>query len=295
MRGPANPPDFLTVDPASRSLTRGEGMSGDTQSYWLLSNDREIALGAHPTIVGRDIGCDFVVEGDPLVSRRHACFSISGGVPSVEDLGSRNGVYVDGQRIEALRKLRGRETVQVGGIQLRIEVRRAAWTGESTRQSPTRKSSETAETLSRDDETGRANVFTLLGGVAEKALKLGNSAEAVRVLRPALDMVLEEARHRGQLDLETHDMSLQFACRLADATARSEWLDYVFKLQTALKAPPPARTVDALYRLARRVRMNDLETLRQLVATLEARRRSFGASEKFLVSRLEGLIRIFQG
>lgn len=270
-------------------------MLGGEQSYWLLSGDREIALGAHPTIVGRDISCDFVVEGDPLVSRRHACFSIAGGVPSVEDLGSRNGVYVDGERIEALRKLRGRETVQVGGMQLRIEVRNAAWSAETTRQSPTRRASVTAETLSRDDETGRANVFTLLGGVAEKALKLGNSTEAVRVLRPPLELVLEEAGRRGELDSETRDMALQFACRLADATARAEWLDYVFKLQNALGAPPPASFVDELYRLARRVRMTDLETLRQLVATLEARRSHFGASEKFLASRMEGLIRIFQG
>ncbi len=270
-------------------------MSGREQSYWLLSNDREIALGTHPTIVGRDISCDFVVEGDPLVSRRHACFSISGGVPRVEDLGSRNGVYVNGERIEALRKLQGRETVQVGGIQLRIEVRKVVWPAETTRQSPTRKASATAETLSRDDETGRANVFTLLAGVAEKALKLGNSAEAVRVLRPPLDMVLEEAQRRKQLDGDTRDMALQFACRLADATTRGEWLDYVFKLQNALGQPPPANVVDELYRLARRVRMNDLETLRQLVATLEARRARFGASEKFLVSRMEGLIRILQG
>ena len=151
--------------------------------------------------------------------------------------------------------------------------------------------------LAQDDPLERARAALALSRyeLAEKALKLGNSTEAVRVLRPPLELVLEEAGRRGELDSETRDMALQFACRLADATARAEWLDYVFKLQNALGAPPPASFVDELYRLARRVRMTDLETLRQLVATLEARRSHFGASEKFLASRMEGLIRIFQG
>lgn len=270
----------------------GETVLGEKQAFWLLGSEREVALGDYPTIVGRDGTCDWVVSDDPLVSRRHACFSTRDGVARVEDLNSRNGVYVDGARIEGAFELRGQETVRVGSLQLRLEVRQQLWPASAVNMAEPRKGSATADTLARGDDTDQANVFELLGGVAEKALKLGNTAEAVRVLRPALQLVLEEAERRGSLDPQSQLTALGFACRLAEASSDPHWLDYVFRLQTVLRRPPPAEVVNLLYRLVRRARPADLETLRQLVTTLSAHRASFGASEKFLVSRIEGLLRV---
>lgn len=267
-------------------------MLGEKQAYWLLGSQREVALGEYPTIVGRDGTCDLVVSDDPLVSRRHACFTMQGGVARVEDLNSRNGVYVDGARIEGAYELRGQETVRVGSMQFRLEVRQSLWPASQLNMAEPRKGSATADTLARGDDTDQANVFELLGGVAEKALKLGNAAEAVRVLKPALQLVLEEAERRGSLDPESQLTALNFACRLAEASADAQWLEYVFRLQTVLRRPPPAQIVDQLYGLVRKVRPTDLETLRQFVAALSAARGSFGASEKFLVSRIEGLLRV---
>jgi len=49
-------------------------------------------------IVGRDPGCDIVIP-DPYVSRRHARIFYRDGRWYIEDLGSRNGTYVDGEDI----------------------------------------------------------------------------------------------------------------------------------------------------------------------------------------------------
>lgn len=49
--------------------------------------------------LGRDDGCDVVVL-HPSVSRRHALLRSDGAGWMIEDLGSKNGIRVDGQRIE---------------------------------------------------------------------------------------------------------------------------------------------------------------------------------------------------
>ncbi|MBX3185090.1 MAG: FHA domain-containing protein [Polyangiaceae bacterium] len=260
----------------------------DPPTHWLLGLGRAIRLGAYPTVVGREETCDLVIVDDPLVSRRHASFFISQGQPRVEDLMSRNGVFVEGQRVERARALSPGEQVQLGSVTLRVEERLLSEL--ETPAPSTRLSSTTADTLGPDSEHG--TVFALLGGVAQKALKLGNLTEAERVLAPALELVLSEAERLGRLDGPTHQQSLSFACQLAAATRRPEWLSYPIKLQLALERPPPAEIVDQLYQLIVKIERPELAPLRDLVRCLNGRREALSASERFLASRVEGLLRL---
>lgn len=54
-------------------------------------------LGAGETLAGRGDDSNIFL-GDVTVSRRHARFLVDGAVLSVEDLGSTNGTYVNGER-----------------------------------------------------------------------------------------------------------------------------------------------------------------------------------------------------
>ena len=57
----------------------------------------DLADGEH--VVGVGDGCELAIVA-PGVSRRHALLSVADGVCSVRDLGSRNGTYVNGRRVE---------------------------------------------------------------------------------------------------------------------------------------------------------------------------------------------------
>jgi hypothetical protein len=57
-----------------------------------------VALLGH-TLVGRSSACTLRID-DPLASGEHARLSFADGAWSVRDLGSRNGTWVDGARIE---------------------------------------------------------------------------------------------------------------------------------------------------------------------------------------------------
>ncbi len=64
-------------------------------------------------VIGRGLDCDVVVK-DTKASRRHCQVTRSGSAFVVEDLGSKNGTYVDGERIKAAVQLKPNQTFKVG-------------------------------------------------------------------------------------------------------------------------------------------------------------------------------------
>ena len=73
-------------------------------------------------VIGRDSLTDLVVP-DAEVSRRHARIYMQGGGYVLEDLGSTNGCFVNGQRLSGPQPLRSGDTIMFGEkITLKYEV-----------------------------------------------------------------------------------------------------------------------------------------------------------------------------
>jgi hypothetical protein len=72
-------------------------------------------------VVGRNAGCDAVIADDATVSAQHARVYHRGDDLYVEDLGSTNGTFVNGQRLVAERLLRVGDVVAIGATELRFE------------------------------------------------------------------------------------------------------------------------------------------------------------------------------
>ena len=75
-------------------------------------------------VVGRR-AADLVVD-DPQVSRRHAGLNPAGDALEVEDLGSLNGTWVNGARIDGLVRLAPGDQVRVGDTTFEVEAVPAA-------------------------------------------------------------------------------------------------------------------------------------------------------------------------
>jgi pSer/pThr/pTyr-binding forkhead associated (FHA) protein len=69
-------------------------------------------------VIGRE-GCEIVLP-DPEVSRRHAALRSVGDGIGIEDLGSLNGTFVNGERISEPVALKAGDTVQLGNTIWRI-------------------------------------------------------------------------------------------------------------------------------------------------------------------------------
>lgn len=72
-----------------------------------------------PVIVGRSPGADIVIAAS-YVSGRHAQFRLMGQNLFVEDLGSTNGTFVNGNRISAPAALKNNDIVSVGDVSIRV-------------------------------------------------------------------------------------------------------------------------------------------------------------------------------
>lgn len=76
---------------------------------------REVPLAGHTIVVGRDESADIRVD-DKKVSRRHAAFKLIDGEPWVEDLGSSNGVRLNGKKINRRARFDYGSSIRVGGF-----------------------------------------------------------------------------------------------------------------------------------------------------------------------------------
>ncbi|HTI37938.1 MAG TPA: FHA domain-containing protein [Vicinamibacterales bacterium] len=89
--------------------------------YSVRRGQEEFALGEGDNLIGRHPDARVYID-HPSVSRRHALISIRGGGAAIEDLGSRNGTFVDGHRVEARTDLHPGAIVGAGPIVMTFEV-----------------------------------------------------------------------------------------------------------------------------------------------------------------------------
>ena len=92
--------------------------SGNT---WVIWGNRSIALAEGDTILGRAL--DATIRFDvPGVSRRHARVSVEGANVTVEDLGSQNGTYVRGEKINGRAALEDGDELRLGPVSMLIRL-----------------------------------------------------------------------------------------------------------------------------------------------------------------------------
>lgn len=70
-------------------------------------------------LVGRDEGCDVILTSKD-VSRRHARFFFRGGELLVEDLGSHNGVFLAGAKVEKATKVPAGASLEIGDVKVSV-------------------------------------------------------------------------------------------------------------------------------------------------------------------------------
>jgi len=86
-----------------------------TIKYWLVWETRQVPLSEGTNILGR--APDAEVWIDALgVSRHHAQITLSGADAMVEDLGSKNGTYLRGERLTTPCRLADGDQIRLGSV-----------------------------------------------------------------------------------------------------------------------------------------------------------------------------------
>jgi hypothetical protein len=87
----------------------------------LLVSGRRLLLAPRGATIGRSRDCDIVLE-DSSVSRRHAELRPGGHGWTVEDLGSTNGVRVNGSTVYGPHEVRTGDRIEVGSTEMLFEI-----------------------------------------------------------------------------------------------------------------------------------------------------------------------------
>ena len=77
-----------------------------------LLPDQQIPLDIDCFVIGRESDCHLAVSS-PGVSRRHAELLLEDGQWSIEDLRTRNGTWVNGQRIQGRTRLNHNDEIRI--------------------------------------------------------------------------------------------------------------------------------------------------------------------------------------
>lgn len=234
----------------------------------------DIELPPGTFVIGRAASCQLSLD-DPLVSRHHAQLVVEGELVTVEDMGSRNGVKVNGELISGRYSVQDKDQIVIGGQELKYLARRENM----------------GDTLIQP-ATQRVPTFGLLGILADKAFALGRADEAERLLTELLDQVLGDLEAGREVKPEMFERSTEYAMKLASATGSARWVEYLFRAFAAIRRPCPVAMVDQLYSLVRRVERVSLSALRTYIEVLRENSGTLGPAERFLVSRIEGLERL---
>ncbi|MDH3729311.1 MAG: FHA domain-containing protein [Myxococcales bacterium] len=196
--------------------------------------------------IGRSSRCNLAVA-DGLVSRRHAVLHVGPDAVVLEDLGSRNGVAVNGVRINSRRPLKHMDRVYIGSQELvlidaaKITERHdtdehmvcdscGAINGRAKRycgDCGERLHSNAGATIKEQSgisveppdhnwgdssSTHTARALDVLGDIAAKAITMGRFDEAERMLVSHLDTLLERALRGHPLsDSDKDDPEAMFA------------------------------------------------------------------------------------
>jgi DNA-binding winged helix-turn-helix (wHTH) protein len=103
----------------AEDVARREMLPGDDARAWIIWAWGQAALKDGEQLVGRDTDVAVWLES-PSVSRHHARICVSETEATIEDLGSKNGTYVRGNRVLAPVPLDDGDEIRVGTMLLRF-------------------------------------------------------------------------------------------------------------------------------------------------------------------------------
>jgi FHA domain-containing protein len=151
--------------------------------YWLRYCGTRFPVRLGETVVGRSAYCTIVVS-DPSVSRQHAALRNLGEQVMIEDLGSHNGTFINGERVQGSRQILPGDTILLGSAAIELI---------GTRELPGARAPTTGVMipLLAPDDTSTATQTALatpeaIDTMIVRAMQRGRPADLVQLIRNAI-------------------------------------------------------------------------------------------------------------
>lgn len=247
---------------------------------------QEFDLPRGATILGRSSDCHVTIE-DPLVSRHHARIVLEGDRAVLYDLGSRNGVKVNGQAVREPTELKDGDRLRIGTQEIvfcRVEAApnpTAKTTGflrhcarcrmpypQEVGACPSCGATEALEEETLSGQFGAAAQaiwsVELFLEVLERALSLQRFEDVNRILRRATIQVEERIVRGDPIDGPQLAKLADGAARASIALADSTWGLWVAQVYRRVPLVMPEQVVERLAALVAQFPVDMAEPIEQL-------------------------------
>lgn len=88
--------------------------------FVLVVNGVAFALREGRNVIGREASAQIRLESS-AVSRSHAAVTVTGEDANLQDLGSRNGTFLNGEKLEAARSVRAGDEIRIAQFAIRFQ------------------------------------------------------------------------------------------------------------------------------------------------------------------------------
>jgi hypothetical protein len=230
-------------------------------------------LAAGETLIGRSAACHVTIE-DPLVSRQHARVVVAGEEAFVEDLGSRNGVRLNGNLIQGRSPIHDGDRLRIGTQEMVVcraetsPLAQARATGvlrlcagcklpypREVLACPhcgvTEQTDEDTLSGSMGQVQQRAWSLQLLVEALDRAIRLGRSTDAHRILERATNQIEEMMSTDQDFAHEQVTAVAVGGLRVSIVSKDPTWGRWVLRLYRGRGILPPKEVTDAILELVR--------------------------------------------
>ncbi len=248
-------------------------------SFAIRYAGRDFPLAEGRFSIGRSEESQLCLD-DPVASRHHAQVLVKDGEVYLEDLNSRNGVFLNEVRVEGRPVLKHGDKIRIG-LQEMILIRRS---GRGR-----------AETLIQRQTASRVNPFGVLGGLAEKAIGMGRGDEAERIVGRQIEAIITRIESGAAIDNDDFDKAASYSLKIAELTRKSRWVTNLFRLYAGKVKLMDAEMVNLLYSLGPKLNEPSARPfLRDYVTSLSPMIETYDPGQRFVVKRLEGLEQVLR-
>ena len=115
---------------SEREPAVGEAAKADPRQGWLVGSTAEVALLPGENIIGRE-GDGIILVKSSTVSRRHARITLDPSGATIEDLGSKNGTYLNDRRVEAPTPVADGDQIRIGSLLFTFRLSQSSTTTET--------------------------------------------------------------------------------------------------------------------------------------------------------------------
>lgn len=267
------------------------------QHFRLRYRAHDIELPPGEFVIGRSEDCQLSID-DAMVSRRHAALRVTNLSVALVDLGSRNGVSVNGDKVTSERRLGDGDRISIGKHELLFSIvipdsqRNRGFLARTL--GPIELADlEAAVAGGKGPSTGMTRVvssFATLSLLADKTLALGRPEEAERILSVSFGELMKEMDKGAIVDGIVLARFSVYALRLAVDLQKSSWIEWIFEAHGKSKVLIPASLIDELLIVGPKLKHLQRAAVIDYVKTITMSN-TLTPNDRFLLQRIEGLAR----